>query len=152
MTMAVGEEVSKVKTLVTDRTTAQESPGTRLGPLLRYGIAAIYFSGAIIHTGLALFRPSVYRQFADESAFGWVRDAWRDIFMAEPRLWALLLAAGELLIAVLLLTRAMLGYVLVVLFTVSLVLFGWGFLLWSGPFLAAVLLAMILERRSDDER
>jgi hypothetical protein len=101
---------------------------------------------------LALFRPSVYRPFADESAFGWVRDAWRDIFMAEPRLWALLLAAGELLIAVLLLTRAMLGYVLVALFTLSLVLFGWGFLLWSGPFLAAVLLAMILERRSDDER
>src|SRR5262245_34895559 len=135
--------------LVTEREKTLESPGSRLGLALRYGIAAIFASGAVIHTGLALFRPSVYRPFADESPFGWVRTTWRDVFMAEPRLWGLVLAAGELLIAVLLLTRAMLGYVLVILFTLSLVLFGWGFLLWSGPFLAAVLLAMILERHPD---
>jgi hypothetical protein len=140
-----------MRTDIRDAEVVAERAGSRPGRTLRYGIAAIYASGAVIHTGFALFRPGVYRPFADESPFGWVRDAWRDIFMAEPRMWALLLAAGELLIAILLLRRAVLGYVVVVLFTLSLVLFGWGFLLWSGPFLAAVALAMILERKSDDD-
>jgi hypothetical protein len=140
-----------MRAVVKDREQTQD-PRESLSRVLRYGIAAIYASGAVIHTGFALFRPGIYRPFADESAFGWVRDAWRTVFMAEPRLWALLLAAGELLIALLLLTRATLGYVVVVLFTLSLVLFGWGFLLWSGPFLTAVLLAMILERKPNDDR
>jgi len=134
---------------VTEWEKTPNTPESRPGLALRYGIAAIFAGGALIHTGLALFRPSVYAPFADESPFAWVRNAWRDVFMTQPRLWALLLAVGELLIAVLLVTRAVLGYVLVILFTLSLVLFGWGFLLWSGPFLAAVLLAMILERQPD---
>jgi hypothetical protein len=95
-----------------------------------------------------LFRPTIYRPFADESPFGWVSDGWQDVFMAEPRVWALLLAAGELLIAVLLLIRPRLGYLAVVAFTVALALFGWGFLIWCVPTLAVVLLSMVREERT----
>lgn len=121
----------------------------RLGRNLRYGIALLYAAGAVVHVLLGTFRPQSYRSFADESVLSFVRDGWHDVFMAQPRAWALMLAAGEAVIAVLLLEWRVLGYVVVVLFTAALVLFGWGFLLWSAPFLAVVVLAMVLETRSE---
>ena len=119
------------------------------GRTIRYGIAVLYAAGAVIHIGLGMFRPQTYRSFADESVLAFVRDGWHDVFMAQPRAWALLLAAAEAVIAVLLLEWRVLGYAAVVLFTAALVLFGWGFLWWSGPFLVVVVLAMVLERRGE---
>jgi hypothetical protein len=121
---------------------------TTVWPRVRFGFAALYAAGFLIHVGLALFRPTAYRPFADESPFGWVRDGWHDVFLAEPRLWALLLAAGELAIAVALLVRPRIGYLAVAGFTVALALFGWGFLTWCVPALIVVLLSMLREERT----
>jgi hypothetical protein len=114
---------------------------------VRLSLAALYGAGTLIHVWLGTFRPETYRHFAD-GAPDWVRNAWRDVFMAEPRSWALALATGELLIAVLLLAWPRLGYLAVLGFTAALVLFGWGFLIWSGPVFALVLTAMVRERRA----
>lgn len=120
----------------------------RLWTGVRLGLAVVYGAGTVIHLALATWWPGVYRPFADDAHFGWVRDGWRDVFMANPSTWAILLALGEALIAVLLLTRPRLGYAAVCVFTVALALFGWGFLLWCGPVLAVVLTAMIREGRT----
>ena len=123
----------------------------RTGRRIRCGIALLYAAGSVVHVLFGMFRPGIYRSFAGESEWRFVRDGWRDVFMAEPRAWALLLAAGEAVIAVLLLQWRAAGYTAVALFTVALVLFGWGFLWWSGPFLALVVLAILLERSGHDE-
>jgi len=100
------------------------------------GFVLIFGLGAFVHAGLAIGNPTAYRPFADAALFGWVRDGWQDIFMAAPRLCALLLAAGELLIAVLLIVARRLGYSAVIVFHLALMLFGWGFWLWCVPALA----------------
>ena len=72
--------------------------------------------------------------------------------MADPRLWALLLGAGELLIAALLIFARRLGYLAVIAFHLALMLFGWGFWLWCVPALAFAVPAAVhtfrTERRS----
>ena len=60
-------------------------------------------------------------------------DGWQNIFMADPTLWALLLAVAELTIAVLLVKSPRAGYVAVIAFHLALMCFGWGFWLWSVP-------------------
>jgi hypothetical protein len=92
-----------------------------------------------VHVGLVAARPQVYRHFADGALFGFVRSGWRDVFMANPTMWGLALAAGETAIGVLLLRRdrwANLGWGAVIGFQLALMLFGWGFWLWSVPALA----------------
>lgn len=112
------------------------------------GFLAMFGLGAFVHAGLALGNPDSYRPFADGALFGWVYDGWQDIFMANPTQWALLLGAGELVIAVLLVFARRLGYVGVVGFHVALMLFGWGFWLWSVPALAFAVPATIHEFRA----
>jgi hypothetical protein len=68
--------------------------------------------------------------------------------MADPRLWALLLGAGELVIAALLIFARRLGYVGVIAFHLALMLFGWGFWLWSVPALAFAVPAAVHEFRT----
>jgi hypothetical protein len=72
--------------------------------------------------------------------------------MAEPRLWALLLGAGELVIAGLLIYARRLGYLGVITFHVALMLFGWGFWLWSLPALAFAVPATVHEFRTASGR
>lgn len=92
-----------------------------------------------IHVGIVAAGTDFYRDFADGASLPWVADAWREVFMAAPVAWGLALAAGELALGLLLLrggTAARVGWVGVIAFHVALVLFGWGFMLWSGPALA----------------
>jgi hypothetical protein len=106
---------------------------------IHWGFTALFGAGACIHVFLALAAPDSYRPFADEALFGWVYDAWQNIFMSHATLWALLLAAVELTIAVLLVKSPRAGYVAVIAFHLALMLFGWGFWLWSVPALAFAL-------------
>ncbi|HEY9343969.1 MAG TPA: hypothetical protein VIQ53_01600 [Inquilinus sp.] len=100
---------------------------------IHWGFVALFASGACVHVYLALTTPDSYRPFADGALFGWVYDGWQNIFMADPTLWALLLAAAELTIAVLLVKSPRAGYVAVIAFHLALMCFGWGFWLWSVP-------------------
>ena len=110
---------------------------------IRWGFAGIFGGGALVHASLALWSPEGYRPFADAALFGWVSDGWQNIFMANPTLWALLLGAAELIIAMLLVSKPRAGYLAVVAFHLALMLFGWGFWLWCVPALAFAVPATI---------
>lgn len=101
-----------------------------------------------VHLGLVAADPQVYAPFAGHGLFGFVRDGWRDIVMAEPLTWGLLAAAGEILLGILLLSGdrgARWGWAGAILFHVLLMLFGWGFWAWSVP----VLVILVLLARPD---
>ena len=102
--------------------------------------------GAFVHTCLAIRDPGSYRPFADGALAGWVSRDWQSVFMANPRLSALLLAAGELLIASLLLFAPRAGYAGVIAFSLALMLFGRGFWMWSIPALLFAVPAALHEQ------
>jgi len=76
-----------------------------------------------------------------------VRDGWQDVFMAHPAAFGLALAAGETVLGILLLRggrAADVGWAGVIAFNVLLMLFGFGFWLWSLP---ALVVLVALARR-----
>lgn len=103
---------------------------------IHWGFTALFGAGACVHMFLAVTTPESYRPFADAALFDWVYDGWQDIFMSHPSLWALVLATAELAIAVLLVKSPRAGYLAVIAFQLALMLFGWGFWLWSVPALS----------------
>jgi hypothetical protein len=89
-----------------------------------------------VHLGIVAADTELYRHFADDALFPFVRDRWADVFMAGPALWGLCLMAGEIGLGTLLLLGgrwAKVGWLGVIAFQVLLVLFGVGFLPWSVP-------------------
>jgi hypothetical protein len=114
----------------------------RLWPYrVRRFTGGLFLVTAGVHLGIVVADPQFYRPFADGSPFPFVRDGWADIVMANPAAWGLLAFAGELLVGLLLLShgwRVRAGWVLVIAFHCLLLLFGPGFLLWSGPVLAVL--------------
>lgn len=110
-------------------------------------VGCFFVMMAGVHLGLVAADPGVYRHFADEALFGFVRSGWREVFMADPAFWGLCVMAGELILGALLLVggrAATVGWVGVLTFHVLLMLFGPGFWLWSVP---AVVLLLFLARR-----
>ena len=104
-----------------------------------------------VHLGLVSADPQVYEHFADHGLFGFVRDGWRDIVMARPALYGLLLMAGEITAGTLLLIggrAARVGWWAVIGFHVLLMVFGWWIWAWSIPALA---LLIWLARRDRDQ-
>ncbi|WP_157979551.1 hypothetical protein [Kribbella monticola] len=124
----------------------------RVRSVILAGFVLMFGLGSFVHVGLAITNPTTYRPFADAALFGWVREGWEDIFMSDPRLCALLLGAGELLVAVLLIIARRLGYTAVILFHLALMLFGWGFWLWCIPALAFAVPAALFEFRTVNRR
>lgn len=105
------------------------------------GLGGFYLCTAGINAGLAMADAQVYRHVADRGLFSFVREGWADIVMAHPVVWALLLAGGEAAIGTALLLGggfARVGWVAVLAFQALLMLFGWGFWLWSVPALLLV--------------
>ncbi|WP_192476346.1 hypothetical protein [Arthrobacter sp. AET 35A] len=108
------------------------------------------FTGGV-HVGIVAADPQFYAAFANEATLPFVTEAWRQVFMAQPVGWGLALAVGEATLGVLLLrggTAAKLGWLGVIAFHLGLMLFGWGFWLWSVPFLAIVLPAALKDLRA----
>jgi len=102
-------------------------------------VGCFYLFTGGIHVGIVAADPQFYRHFADGALAGVIRSGWRDVFMAHPAGWGLLLAAGELALGLLLLRGgrwARLGWAGVIGFHLALMSFGWGFWLWSVPALA----------------
>jgi hypothetical protein len=94
-----------------------------------------------IHIGIVAAGTQTYRHFADGALFGFVRSAWADVFMAHPAVWGLLLALGEITLGAALLRGgrgAQWGWMGIIAFQVLLMVFGWGFWLWSVPALAVL--------------
>ena len=113
----------------------------------RIGVGGFYLVMAGINIGMAVADSETYRHFADGGLFAFVREGWLTIVMSNPGLWIGLLAAGELLIGVMLLIGGrwtLPAYGAIIAFHLVLVLFGWGFLTWSAP---VVLVLAIVTRR-----
>lgn len=92
-----------------------------------------------VHLGLVSADAQVYQHFADRGLFAFVRTGWQDIVMADPRVYGLLLMAGEVTAGILLLiggSAARVGWAAVIVFHVLLMLFGWFVWLWCVPALA----------------
>ncbi len=120
-------------------------PATRWTPHGVVGSFFLWTSG--IHVGIALVAANSYQHFADAAVMAGVDRGWNEVFMANPRAWGLAVAAGELVLGLLVLRggrAARAGWLGVIAFQLLLVLFGWGFLIWSAP-AAAVL--VVLSRR-----
>ena len=114
-----------------------------LGPkrwhAVRRFVGGFYLVMAGLNAGVVLTDPTAYESFADGAALPFVVHAWADIVMSAPTFWIMLLAAGELVLGVLLLRGglgARVGWVGVLLFHVLLMLFGPGTWLWCLPVLA----------------
>jgi len=122
--------------------------GTASSRLARtLGFLFLWTSG--IHIGIVAADTEFYRSFADD-ALPVVRDAWSDVFMAAPVFWGLAVALGELLIALATLRGGrwtLLGLSGAIGFHLCLMLFGWGFWLWSVPMLAVLVLGVAREAR-----
>jgi len=113
---------------------------------LRAFVGGFFVWTSGIHVGIVAAGPDFYRGFADGAVVPGVRRAWHDVFLAAPVPCGLALAAGELALGLMLLRGGMaarVGWCGVIAFHVLLVLFGWGFLVWSAPALAFLIPAAV---------
>lgn len=105
-----------------------------------------------VHLGLVCADAQVYRHFADDGLFWFVRSGWQDIVMAAPAVYGLLLMAGEITAGSLLLIggrAARVGWAAVIAFHLLLLLFGWWFWAWSVPALALLIWLAARDLRDD---
>ena len=120
---------------------------TRASVVRRF-VGGFYLVMGGINAGIVAADAETYRTFADGAYWPFVTDAWRDVVMAHPVPWILALAAGEVVLGLLLLhggAAARVGWVGVIAFHLLLMSFGFGFWLWSVP----VLLVIVPTARSD---
>jgi hypothetical protein len=109
--------------------------GARRHPA-RSVVGGFYLFTGGVHLGIVAAGTGFYRDFADQALFPFVRDRWADVFMPHAVFWGLCLMLGETTLGILLFLGgrwAKVGWVGVIAFNALLVLFGWGFLLWSVP-------------------
>lgn len=105
----------------------------------------LYLVGSGVHVGVVSADASLYRHFADGAWLPGVRTAWAEVFMANPELWGLLVASGELAIGVALLAGGRwtrLGLSAAIGFHLALMSFAWAIWLWCLPALALLLNAL----------
>jgi len=62
-------------------TTARRPPGATVVA------GGFYLCMGGVHIGLVGADAEVYRPFADEGLFAFVRDGWSEVFMARPAVW-----------------------------------------------------------------
>lgn len=96
------------------------------------------FTGGV-HLGIVAADTGFYRDFADNALVPFVHDRWSDVFMPDASFWGLCLMFGETVLGILLFLGgrwAKVGWSGVIAFNALLMLFGWGFFLWSVPAVA----------------
>lgn len=114
---------------------------TTRSELGRQLVGGFYLVMGGVHLGLVSADTEVYRHFADQGLFEFVRTGWQQIVMADPAVYGLLLMAGEITAGTLLLLGgrwARAGWVAVVTFHVLLLVFGWWIWLWCLPALTVL--------------
>jgi len=103
----------------------RDHPNARRARKIRWFVGGFYLTMAGINAGLVLADPHSYQHFADGAYLDFVTEQWNVIVMANPARWGLLLAAGEILLGVLLLSggqAARVGWVGVIVFHVLLMM------------------------------
>ncbi len=125
--------------MTTTTSTRRRTSAAHRPPALTTAVGGFFTCMGGVHVGVVAADPSTYETFADQALFGFVRTGWAEVFMATPEVWALLLAAAEITVGVLLLVggrAARVGWVATVVFHLLLMLFGFGAWVWSVPAIA----------------
>jgi hypothetical protein len=131
-----------VTTQTPPRPAATLAPPHRPGRMARVGRLAfgvMFTGGAAIHAAIVVTGTETYQHFADTAFLPFVKAGWLSVFMPHAALLGLLLAAFELAVGLLILAggpETRLGLLAAIAFHLGLMLFGWGFWLWSIPMLA----------------
>jgi hypothetical protein len=118
--------------------TSQHLPG-RVASVGRLAFGVMFAGGSAVHVAIVVTGTETYRHFADTAFIPFVKQAWLSVFMPQAALLGLLLAAFELAVGLLILAggrKTALGLLAAQAFHLGLMLFGWGFWLWSVPMLA----------------
>ena len=136
-------------TILEPRTTLGPAPRARpRASAVRHFVGGSYLVMGGINAGIVAGDPETYRPFADAAYWSFVTDTWHDVVMARPTLWLLLLAAGEVVLGLLLLRggpAARAGWLGVIAFHVLLMTFSFGIWMWSLPALALLVPAAVAD-------
>ena len=89
--------------MTTARTGKPPAHRARRPALGRTVVGGFFLMTGGVHLGLVAADPQVYENFADEALFEFVRTGWRDVVMAAPAVYGLLLMVGEVTAGALLL-------------------------------------------------
>jgi hypothetical protein len=125
------------------------------------GVAAVSVLWVVAGAGAnayLLARGGDYSGFADGASTSFVRETWESLVVPHHGLFIGLLIAFEAAAGVLVLVEGAVrqwALVLLIGFTVALVSFGWGFLIWSVPMVVALSLLWRAGRnagRTEDRR
>ena len=95
----------------------------------------VFLLGSLVHVTLVTGFSHSYDSFADSSYWAFIEHAWRSILVPNVYFLIPLLAAFEATVGILILvgkTRKF-GIANAVAFNAALMLFGWGFWVWSVP-------------------
>jgi hypothetical protein len=123
----------------------------RAGAVGRRVVGGFYLSMGGVHLGIVAADPNTYTGFAEAGLFGFVREGWSQVFMADPALWGACLFLGETILGIALLAggrAARLGWYGVIVFHVLLMLFGFWVWLWSLPAITVLVLLARRDRRN----
>ena len=101
----------------------------------------IFLGSAATHLILVSAVPKSYDSFADGSWWSFVTHAWRSVLVPNVSYLIPVLIAFEAAVGVLILTRRYrrTGIAAAIVFNAALILFGWGFCIWSVPVIALLL-------------
>jgi len=119
---------------------------------LRLGIAAVSALWLVAGAGAnawMLADGSTYTGFADGSPIAFVRDTWESLVVPHHHVFIGLLIAGEAIAGVLVLVPGRVREVTLlalIAFNATLVVFGWGFLVWAVPLVTSLALLRRAER------
>jgi len=107
----------------------------------------MFLAGAATHIILVTTKPSSYGSFADGSWWPFIAHAWRSVLLPNVRFLIPLLVLFEAAAGLLILSRAYrrIGIGAAIAFNAALILFGWGFCLWSVPVIVLLLRFWYLE-------
>jgi len=117
---------------------------------LAYAFGGMFLAGAATHIMLVTTRPSLYDSFADGSWWPFIAHAWRSALVPHVHYLIPLLAVFEAATGLLILSRTYrrIGIGAAIAFNAALILFGWGFCLWSVPVIVILMRFWHLESSS----
>jgi hypothetical protein len=137
---------------ITQQSAERSSPPRRGDPNRWWARAfgGMFLAGAATHIILVTTRPSSYGSFADGSWWPLIAHAWRSVLLPNVHSLIPLLVLFEAAVGLLILRRAYrrIGIAAAIAFNAALILFGWGFCLWSVPVIVLLLRFWYLESES----
>lgn len=95
----------------------------------------MFLLGSVANAALVSGAKHSYDSFADGSYWAFIERAWHSVLVPNVAVFIPLLAAFEAAVGVLILVRSTrrLGIASAIAFHAALMLFGWGFWVWSVP-------------------